>query len=224
MLDAQNEKLVSSLSEAIKGLSATNTAEAIASAKKENRKGKNRKKKVADTDDALEDEADPGDDDPGSTAATKAADETDEVSTATAELTPEEIEANEVAAKARKEFKAAKKAKKEAAENAAVAKAIEEAVTKATSAVESLKEQLANAEKATEDRLATVEKMAAPSNISRTASPAAQTVAKERDVLDLELAKYERLSKSHEDMDYRRECGERAKALRVKIAGMSSST
>jgi hypothetical protein len=209
VLDARDEKLVGILAEAFKANAPT--AEPAKKAKKDKASAEAVK---AEDEDA--DEAEAADDD----AVAEPADDA-----AKAELTPEEIEANEAAKTAKKALKAAKNAKKEAAENAAVAKAIEEAVAKATTAVDSLKEQLAAAEKSAEDRdarLATVEKMAAPSAIVRTRPQDAINKSAERDALDLELAKYERLAKSHEDMNYRRECNERAKALRVKIAGIGS--
>ena len=74
------------------------------------------------------------------------------------------------------------------------------------------------ARKSTEDRLATVEKMAAPSDIVRTRPADALDKSAERDAMDLELARYEHLAKNADNIEYRRECSDRAKALRVRIA------
>lgn len=147
--------------------------------------------------------------------ATKA--ETEEVADAV-ELSPEEIEAKKARKDAKKALKAAQEAEKQAAVHAATAKAIEEAVTKATVAVDSLKEQLAEAKQATEDRLSTVEKMAAPSDIVRTRPVEALNKSAERDARDLEIAKFENLAKNTTELELRRGYLDRAKALRAELA------
>jgi len=141
------------------------------------------------------------------------------------ELTAEEIEANEAAKAAKKEAKRLRKAAEQAAANAATAKAIEEAVAKATEAVNNLKEQLAEAEKAneerltkTQERLATVEKMAAPSTIVRTPPAEATAKSAERDALELEIARFEAMAKTTSEPDLRRGYNDRAKELRVQLA------
>ncbi len=151
-------------------------------------KGKKKAKAAADTtddgdtsDDAAKAEAD---------AAEKATDDSAEI--APVELTKEEIEAKEARKAAKKELKKAEKAEKQAAKNAATAKAIEEAVAKATEAVDSLKDQIAEAEKATADRLAVVEKMAAPGGPVKTRPQDAINKAAERDTRELRIATLER--------------------------------
>jgi hypothetical protein len=218
LLDERDAQKAAELEEAEKArepVQDVDNTDSIAGGKAENSKSKSRKKKVADTDDALEDEAEQGDHDSANNApmgATKAE----------LELTPEEIEADEVAEKARKEFKAAKKAKKQATENAAIAKALEESKTQAEEAVKALEERLAKANQERDERLATVEKTVAPSTIVRSRPQEAIEKSAERDALELEVNKYDRMAKQSSDLEYRRECNDRAKALRVRIAALSS--
>jgi hypothetical protein len=126
-------------------------------------------------------------------------------------LTPEEIEAKQARKEAKKALKAAEKAEKEAAENAAVAKSIAEGVAEANAAVLALQE-----------RLATVEKMAAPSNIVRTAPQDAVAKGIERDTLEMRLAAIERIARETPDMDIRKAKREEAAEIRVQIATLSA--
>ena len=102
--------------------------------------------------------------------------------------------------------------------NARTARAIEEAVTKATEAVTGLQDQLATALAATEARLATVEKMAAPSNIVRTAPVEAQNLAKARDEKELRIATLDREARETNDPDIRKARREEARELRESLA------
>lgn len=198
-----------------KGKSAMDQADSVANAKTANSKAKTRKKKVAVTDDALEDEADQGDHDSAnnnSTGAAKSADEDDVDDDI--DLTPEVIEANEAAKAAKKEAKRLRKAAEQAALTAALTKSIEENLTKVVeqntvlnATVETLREELDG-----------VKKMAAPSDIVRMAPVADLNKSAERDAMDLELTRYEHLAKNADNIEYRRECSDRAKALRVRIA------
>jgi hypothetical protein len=126
-------------------------------------------------------------------------------------LTQEEIEAKQARKEAKKALKAAEKAEKEAAENAAIAKSIAEGVAEANAAVLALKE-----------RLATVEKMAAPSNILRTAPQDAVAKGIERDTLEMRLAAIERIARETPDMDIRKAKREEAAEIRVQIASLSA--
>lgn len=213
LLDERDAQKAAEAEEAAKATNPTQDVDntnAIAGGKSANSKAKTRKKKVASTDDVLEDEATQGTNDSASSPATGAA-KSEEV---IAELTPEEIEANEAATKARKAHKEAKKAQKKAAENAAIAKAITESVAKATASlaeVDVLKE-----------RLAVVENTVAPSDIVRTRPADAIAKSAERDAMELDLARCERMSKSASDLDTRREYNDRAKALRVRISALTA--
>ena len=115
------------------------------------------------------------------------------------------------AEEAKKALKAAQKAEKEAAENAAVQKAIAEGVAEATTAVIALQE-----------RLSTVEKMAAPSTIVRTRPQDALTKSVERDELEMRLAHLERVARETPDQDIRKASREESKEIRDRIAGLSA--
>src|ERR1035437_4430019 len=240
LLDARDEKLVgivgTAFADAMKGKSATDNADSTANAKDANADAKGKKPTAADDD--LEDEADAGYDEAGSTKTAKAEGdtkvtdtETDTESTdepavkAEVVLTDEEIEANEVAEKARKEHKAAKKAQKAAAEKAALTKSIEESLAKVV-------EQNAAFIKQNEDLSATVEKlsgelegvkkMAAPSAIVRTRPQDALNKSTERDMLDMEISKYENLAKNTSELELRRGYADRVKTLKVQLAEVKS--
>ena len=133
-----------------------------------------------------------------------------------ADMTPEEIEANEAAKAARKELKAAKKAAKNAADQAAVTKAVETALAEVAKQTEGLN---ATIEKLTTD-LDTVKKMAAPSSIVRTRPQEALTKSVERDSLEMELAKYENLAKSTNEPELRTGYNDRVKSIRSQIAAL----
>jgi len=81
-----------------------------------------------------------------------------------------------------------------------------------------LQERLLAAEKSTEDRLATVEKMAAPSTIVRTRPTDDLHKSAERDAIDLEIAKLEQLARDTPEMELRRGYTQAAKELRVRLA------
>jgi len=124
-----------------------------------------------------------------------------------AEMTPEEIEAEEAAeAEAKAATKAAKAEEKEAATLAAVA-VVKEAVDGFMANLDSLK-----------DRLATVEKMAAPGGPVKTRTTADLNKATERDVLDLQIAEFEQRAKETTDSDLRRGYLDKAKAVRARLA------
>jgi hypothetical protein len=128
-----------------------------------------------------------------------------------AELTEDEIEAKLARKEAKKALKAAEKAEKEAAENAAVQKAIAEGVAEATAAVIALQE-----------RLSTVEKMAAPSTIVRTRPQDAFAKSTERDELDMRIAHLERVARETPDQDIRKAAREEAKELRDQMSSLSA--
>lgn len=214
LLDERDERLVGVLVEALKGKSAMDEADSVSNAKTVRGKAKSKRPKDDDMD--LEDEADQGDNDSASSPAMGAA-----KAEAEDELTPEEIDAKKARKEAKQALRVAEEAEKQAATNAATAKAIEEAVAKATEAVTSLQERLAAAEKATEDRLATVEKMAAPSTIVRTSPPDALHKSAERDAIDLEITKLEQLARDTPEQELRRGYTQAAKELRVRLAEAS---
>lgn len=214
VLDARDEKLVGSVVDAVKASRSAENSEdkSDAAGKNENSKGKNRKKKVHTTDDTLEDEATQGTHD--SASGVRAAE--GGVKSVDVELTPEEIKANEAAEKARKELKAAKKARKAAAENAALKKALEESRAEADKAVKTLEERLEDAT----NRLATVEKMAAPTTVRRTGPQDSLRVAAERGALDADIAKFESMARETTDTTLAAGYAEMAKAARAKLAGL----
>jgi hypothetical protein len=230
VLDARDERLVGLLADTFKGLPEENNADSIASAKDANKNSKKKDPKAEMRD--LEDEATQGDHASANTSPTGAAKadgkecsgcgamcKADATECAKcgmamkgeADLTPEEIEARAAAKEAKKALKAARKAEKEAAENAAVAKAIAEGVAEATEAVRTL-----------QDRLATVEKMAAPSTIVRTRPGDAVAKSVERDELEMRLAQLERVTRETADNDIRKASREEAKEIRDRIAGLSA--
>lgn len=123
------------------------------------------------------------------------------------EMTAEQIDAQAKYDEAKKMVKAAKKMQKEAAHEAAVAKALKEDTEKAREVIGSL-----------EQRLATVEKMAAPGGPVRGRTQEHINKATERDVMDLEIARFERMAKEVTETEVSREYSARAKALRAKLA------
>ena len=214
VLNARDERLVEILADVLKGKSADDNSESIANAKDANKKSKKKSPKAEMTD--LEDEAEQGDAESANTSPEGAAKseetEDEEDLAAKADLTPEEIEAKQAAREAKKALKAARKAEKEAAEAAAVQKAIAEGVAEATEAVRTLQE-----------RLATVEKMAAPSSIVRTRPQDALTKSVERDELEIRLAALERISRETPDADIRKAKREEIAEIRTQIAALSTN-
>lgn len=229
VLDARDERLVEVLAGVLKGKVLEDQIASVDNAKATNKKSKNKDPKAGMTD--LEDEATQGDHDSANTSPTGAAKadgdvackgcgemcKADEMNCAKcgmamkAELTEEEIEAKKARKEAKKALKAAEKAEKDAAENAAVQKAIAEGVAEATAAVVALQE-----------RLSTVEKMAAPSTIVRTRPQDAMTKSVERDELEMRLAQLERVARETPDQDIRKASREEAKEVRDRIAGLSA--
>jgi len=131
----------------------------------------------------------------------------------TEEMTEAEIAAYAAAKAAKQELKAAKKAAKIATEQAALAKAVEETLAKVAeqnavlnATVESLHQDLES-----------VKKMAAPSDIVRTRPQEALAKSAERDLIDLEIAKFENLAKSTTDTDLRRGYLDKVKTLRGSL-------
>ena len=219
VLDERDDKLVKTVAavfaEAMKGKSAMDTTDGIAGGKAANKKSKT--KDVGDTDDTLEDEADQGDSDSANTSPSGAAksegeDDAETAEKSDAEMTPEEIEARDERKAAKKALKAAKRAEKQAADNAAVAKAIEEGVAEARKAVDNLQE-----------RLAEVEKRAAPSTIVRTRPQDAITKGAERDAIDMRIASLEREARETPDPDIRKASREEASELRAKLAELNKN-
>ncbi len=126
--------------------------------------------------------------------------------------TEEEIEARKQRKDAKKALKVAKRAEKQAAKQAAIAKALRESKAEAESAVQAL-----------EERLVTVEKMAAPSTIVRTRPTEALKASAERDALEMEVNRFERMAKEVADVEMRREYADRAKAARARLTAFTSS-
>lgn len=212
VLDGRDEKLVQLLAEALKGKAAMDEADAVAGGKNANNKAKKKDPKADMTD--LEDEADQGDSDSANSSPSGAAKATDEE----VELTPEEIEAKTARKEAKKALRAAEEVEKQAAENARTAKAIEEAVTKATEAVASLQDQLKSAQEATEARLATIEKMAAPGGPVKTRTPEMAAKAADRDSVEIRIASLERAARETSDPDLRKGNLAIVKELRASLA------
>jgi hypothetical protein len=213
VLDAREDKLVGILAEALKGKAAMDEMDAQSNAKDANNKSKKKSPKDENTD--LEDEADQGDSDSANSSPSGAAkaegedaDESTEVEAAVkAEPTPEEIEAKQARKAAKKALREAEQAEKEAADRAAMQKAIEDATA-----------EVRKANAVLEERLATVEKMAAPSNIARTAPVEAQNVAKSKDELEMRLAQVEHVARTTPDQDIRKAKREEAKELSEQLA------
>lgn len=201
VLDARDERLVSLLADTLKDAK---------KAKKDKMTKKSDDEKVAEDLDDAEDAIEDAKDDQEEDMENEEGEDMDAEKSVDESLTPEEIEAKQAAKEAKKALKAARKAEKEAAENAAVQKAIAEGVAEATEAVRVLQE-----------RLATVEKMAAPSTIVRTRTNEELTKSVERDELELRLAHAERVSRETSDNDIRKAMREEANEIRNRIAGLS---
>jgi hypothetical protein len=73
------------------------------------------------------------------------------------------------------------------------------------------------------DRLATVERMAAPGGPSKTRAPADIAKADQRDILDLEAADYERKADSTQDRDLRNGYLEKAREVRIRQAAITAA-
>ena len=73
-----------------------------------------------------------------------------------------------------------------------------------------------------QERLATVEKMAAPSNIVRTRPQEDMTKSVERDELEMRLAQLERTARETPDNDIRKASREQAAEIRTKITSLSA--
>ena len=200
VLDARDERLVSLLADAMKSEVLDNEDAPVVDAQDEAAKAADDMK--ADDADMKTDDAEDED---------KADDDEDAAKAADLEPTADEIEAREQIRAAKKALKAAKRAEKEAAETAAMQKAIAEGVAEAAEAVRAL-----------QDRLSTVEKMAAPSNIVRTRPQEALTKSVERDELELRLAHLERVARETPDTDIRKASREEAAEIRTKITSLSA--
>jgi hypothetical protein len=171
-------------------------------------KGKSAKKKAAVTDDT--DNADQGDADSETAPpadATKA--EADETAEPVVELTPEQIEAKKARKAAKKELRKAEEVEHKAAEDARVAALITERVEKATAEVEGLKSEI----EAMKHRLI-------PNGPAKTSPPGIAAKAAERDVLELEVSKYERMAKDTSDRTLEQGYLDLAKASRDKLANL----
>ena len=198
VLDARDERIVELLAEAMKGESVDADAPKAKKAKKAAKAEAGADIVDADLesdDDAAKAEGDVADVEPDTSIV----------------LTDEEIEAKKAAKEAKQALKAARKAEKDAAENAAVQKAIAEGVAEATEAVRTLQE-----------RLATVEKMAAPTTFVRTRPQEEMTKSVERDELEMRLARLERTARETPDTDIRKASREEAAEIRTKITSLSA--
>lgn len=156
----------------------------------------------ADAEDGAEDGAD-GDEDDADAAKADAV-----------ELTPEEIEANAEIDRLRKQLKEAEEAQKQAADNATLSAKIEEHLAKVVEQNEILKATV----EGLQSDLESVKKMAAPGGPVKTVPQAAKTIAAERDVLEGEIAKYERLAKETSERELREGYNAQARQLRAKLA------
>jgi hypothetical protein len=197
----------------LQALVVATVAEAVVAAdavKAEAKNGKDKYKsddKMSDdkmSDDEMSDDDDDEDDDE------------DKAEKAKAPLTEAELEAQAAAKAARKEYKAAKKAAKQAADQATLTKSIEDALAKVAQENDVLK---ATVESLTEN-LEAVKKMAAPSDIVRIRPQDALNKSAERDVLDLEISKYENLAKTTQEPELRRGYNDRIKSLRAQMAAL----
>lgn len=206
VLGARDKKLVRVLSKETskqmkkmkRGMSAREERDADKDAKRENRRSNRKHPKRKDK--KLVDEAVQGD-------RSSASGTINAVGGAKSVRTPEQIEARTQRRDAAKALKAAKRAEKQAKKQAAIAKALEESKTQAVSAVSAL-----------EERLATVEKMAAPSPIVRTRPTEALKASADKDVLDVQITKLEEIMKSTSDRDIREGSRVRLAELRAKRA------
>ena len=201
VLNERDERLVELLADAMKGTADSDQAESVDTAEAAKDIQKEKKHKKDDEEESEMDETDKSDDEMS---------EEDDKATK-AELTEEEIEAKLARKEAKKALRAAERAEKDAAENAAVQKAIAEGVAEATAAVLAL-----------QDRLSTVEKMAAPSTIVRTRPQDALNKSVEKDELDMRIAQLERVARETPDQDIRKAAREEAKELRDQIAALSA--
>ena len=191
-----------------KGKPETEEREAVSNAKRE----KSKAKKPKDENEKLEDEAEQGT--AASASGVRDADggaKSVNEEPAPVELTPEEIEANQVAKAAKKEAKRAKKAARETTEQARVAKAIIETVAQTELVVKGLQEEL----EAMKQRLV-------PSDVARTRPPEAVEKAAEHDALTLEAARWERLADTTPEHEFRKEYRDRARAVRAKLADVNN--
>ena len=131
-------------------------------------------------------------------------------------MTEDELEAKKQFEAAKAMLKEAKQARKQAAKDAAVAKEIKEGIAEATAAFDTLQDRLGTMDELKE-RLATVEKMSAPTNIVRSAPVEAQTAAKARDEIELEVSRLESLARNTNDREVRKAYEDRARDERAKL-------
>ena len=210
VLNAREERLVEVLAGVLKGEVSKDEAPSVDSAdaatELDEVAKEDKAEKTAMADDDAETEDAKKDDDTEKDDDTK-----DDAMKSEDVLTSEEIEAKSARKEAKKALKAAERAEKDAAENAAVQKAIAEGVAEATAAVLALQE-----------RLSTVEKMAAPSTIVRTRPQEAFAKSAEKDELDMRIAQLERVARETPDQDIRKAAREEAKELRDQIAALSA--
>jgi hypothetical protein len=187
---------------------------------KDAKKGKSKPVKDDDTTDADATAVTADDDASDDDAAKSADDDAVEVDVEAAKAadddtqTPEQIEARKQVKDAKKALKAARRTEEAAAEQVAIAKALKEEVEKDREAITALQQR-------TEERLAQVEKMAAPGGPSKTRTPDMVNKAAERDALDLEIAKLERLARETPEAELRRGYTQAAKELRVRMTEAS---
>ncbi len=130
-----------------------------------------------------------------------------------AELTPEEIEANEATEKLRKELADAEARQKEVAANAALSAKIEEHLARVVEQNEVLKSTVEDLK----TELESVKKMAAPSDIVRTAPAEAQSVAKARDEIEFRITMLENEARITPDPAVRAGNREIIKELRAQL-------
>jgi hypothetical protein len=211
VLGARDKKLVRVLSKETskqmkkmkRGMSAREEAESDKKDKRVDKKGQRRTREQKRRHHELVDEAKQG-------TRSSASGTVNAVGGAKSIRTPEQIEARTQRKDAAKALKTAKRAEKQAKKQAAIAKALEESKTQAVTAVTAL-----------EERLATVEKMAAPSPIVRTRPTEALKASADKDGLDVQITRLEEIVKSTSDRDIREGSRVRLAELRAKRAELA---
>lgn len=202
LLDARDGKLVSEIVEAMKGKSKMDETAAVSRAKAANSSGKGEGDAATADDDDLEDEAMQGNHD--SASGTRNAN-----GGAKAVLTEDEIEAKRVRKAAKKALQEAADKERDAHEHAAIAKAITES-----------KADYENVIKGLEDRLAAMEGRIVPSDVVRTRPAEVLKASSERDALEADVARYERMAKDISDVEMRRAYADKAKDAKSRLAAI----
>lgn len=203
MTPEELQKLVAStVTEVLKGKGVdTSDAQSIEGAKDANKKSKKKNPKAENT--ALEDEVKQGD-------GTTASGTNQATGAAKAELTAEQIEARKARKAAKAQLAKAKKLEKKASKQAKMAKALEDASARDKATLLALSQSV-------EQRLATIEKMAAPGGPVKTRPASIVAKASEREILEMEIARFDSMARETSDQDLRKGYIERAKIARAKL-------